>query len=53
VRDVAWAASPDYQWDASGWDGILAQAYYRPSAQAARQPSGGGDLAADCRCHAG
>jgi hypothetical protein len=34
VRDVAWAASPDYQWDASGWDGILAQAYYRPSAVA-------------------
>ena len=26
----AWAASPEYQWDASGWDGILAQAYYRP-----------------------
>jgi len=33
VRDVAWAASPEYQWDASGWDGILAQAYYRPSAR--------------------
>ncbi|MGI8508822.1 MAG: M1 family metallopeptidase [Gemmatimonadaceae bacterium] len=32
VRDVAWAASPDYQWDASSWHGILAQAYYRPSA---------------------
>jgi len=32
VRDVAWAASPEYQWDASGWKGILAQAYYRPSA---------------------
>jgi hypothetical protein len=32
VRDVAWAASPEYQWDASGWNGILAQAYYRPSA---------------------
>ena len=32
VRDVAWAASPDYQWDASGWEGILAQAYYRSSA---------------------
>ena len=32
VRDVAWAASPDYMWDASGWNGILAQAYYRPSA---------------------
>jgi hypothetical protein len=34
VRDVAWAASPEYRWDASGWDGILAQAYYRSSADA-------------------
>jgi hypothetical protein len=34
VRDVAWAASPEYLWDASGWEGILAQAYYRPSALA-------------------
>src|SRR5690349_22482122 len=32
VRDVAWAASPEYLWDASSWDGILAMAYYRPSA---------------------
>src|SRR3954454_11704421 len=32
ARDVAWAAAPDYQWDASGWQGVLAQAYYRPSA---------------------
>lgn len=32
VRDVVFAASPDYQWDASNWNGILAQAYYRPSA---------------------
>jgi len=32
VRDVAWAASPEYIWDASGWNGILAQAYYRPTA---------------------
>jgi hypothetical protein len=32
VRDVAWAAAPDYLWDASGWQGVLAQAYYRPSA---------------------
>jgi hypothetical protein len=31
VRDVAWAASPEYLWDAAGWEGILAQAYYRPS----------------------
>ena len=32
VRDVAWAASPDYIWDASSWKGIITQAYYRPSA---------------------
>ncbi|GJG86942.1 peptidase [Gemmatimonadetes bacterium T265] len=32
VRDVAWTASPEYLWDASSWHGILAQAYYRPSA---------------------
>ncbi|MFL5402239.1 MAG: M1 family metallopeptidase [Gemmatimonadales bacterium] len=32
VRDVAWAASPTYVWDAMGWEGVLAQAYYRPSA---------------------
>jgi peptidase M1-like protein len=33
VRDVAWAASPEYLWDASGWEGVLAQAYYRPAAE--------------------
>jgi hypothetical protein len=33
VRDVAWAASPEYLWDASGWEGVLAQAYYRGSAE--------------------
>ncbi|HEU4643035.1 MAG TPA: M1 family metallopeptidase [Gemmatimonadaceae bacterium] len=32
VRDVAWTGAPDYLWDASSWRGILAQAYYRPSA---------------------
>jgi hypothetical protein len=32
VRDVVFAASPDYQWDASSWKGVLANAYYRPSA---------------------
>jgi hypothetical protein len=32
VRDVAWAASPEYLWDACGWEGVLAQTYYRPSA---------------------
>ena len=32
VRDVAWAASPEYLWDASSYKGIITQAYYRPSA---------------------
>ncbi len=32
VRDVAWGAAPDYQWDASSWHGVMANAYYRPSA---------------------
>jgi hypothetical protein len=32
VRDAVFAASPDYIWDASGWHGHLAMAYYRPSA---------------------
>ncbi len=32
VRDVAWAGSPDYLWDISAWKGIVANAYYRPSA---------------------
>src|SRR5205085_4295052 len=32
VRDVVFAASPGYLWDASSWKGILANAYYRPSA---------------------
>jgi hypothetical protein len=32
VRDVVWAASPDYQWDASSYKGIMAYGYYRPSA---------------------
>jgi hypothetical protein len=29
VRDVAWAAAPDFRWDATSWDGILAEAYYQ------------------------
>jgi len=33
VRDAAWSASPDYLWDAVGWQGILVQAYYRPEAR--------------------
>ena len=32
VRDVAWAAAPNLIWDASGWNGILMQAYYPPEA---------------------
>jgi len=32
VRDAVWAASPEFQWDASSWKGIMAYAYYRPSA---------------------
>jgi hypothetical protein len=28
VRDVAWAAAPDFRWDATSWDGVLTQAYY-------------------------
>ena len=29
VRDVAWAAAPDFRWDAASWDGILTQALYQ------------------------
>jgi hypothetical protein len=32
VRDFAFAAAPDFRWDASGWKGILIQTYYRPTA---------------------
>ena len=32
VRDFAWAASPDFRWDASSWGGILIQTFYRPEA---------------------
>ena len=32
VRDVAWAASPGFVWDASGWQGVLMQSYYPPEA---------------------
>ena len=32
VRDAVWAASPDYLFDASSWNGHMALAYYRPSA---------------------
>jgi len=29
VRDVAWAAAPDFRWDATSWDGIITQAFYQ------------------------
>lgn len=32
VRDAVWAASPDFVWDATSWNGRLAHAYYRPNA---------------------
>ncbi|HTK56484.1 MAG TPA: M1 family metallopeptidase [Gemmatimonadales bacterium] len=35
VRDFAWAASANYLWDASSWDGILMQAFYPPENLAA------------------
>lgn len=28
VRDVAWAAAPDFRWDATSWNGVLTQALY-------------------------
>jgi hypothetical protein len=28
IRDVVWCASPEFQWDATSWHGILAQSYY-------------------------
>jgi hypothetical protein len=32
VRDFAWAAAPHFRWDAVGWDGVLAQAFYPATA---------------------
>lgn len=32
VRDFAFAAAPNFRWDAVGWDGILIQSLYRPGA---------------------
>jgi len=29
VRDVAWAAAPDFRWDATSWNGVLCQSYYQ------------------------
>ena len=30
VRDFAFAAAPNFRWDASGYDGILIHTFYRP-----------------------
>jgi hypothetical protein len=32
VRDFAFAAAPNFRWDASGYNGILIESLYRPSA---------------------
>src|SRR5207247_446655 len=32
VRDFAFAAGPEFRWDASGYKGILIEALYRPKA---------------------
>lgn len=32
VRDFAFAAAPNFRWDASGWKGIFVHTFYRPSA---------------------
>ncbi|MFQ5890099.1 MAG: M1 family metallopeptidase [Gemmatimonadota bacterium] len=32
VRDFAFAMAPDFRWDASEWEGILIQTFYRPEA---------------------
>jgi len=32
VRDFAFAASPNFRWDAAGWNGVLIQTFYRSEA---------------------
>ncbi|MDT8435866.1 MAG: M1 family metallopeptidase [Gemmatimonadota bacterium] len=32
VRDFAFALAPDFRWDASSWEGIRIQTFYRPEA---------------------
>jgi hypothetical protein len=34
VRDAAWAASPTFEWDAAGWNGILLQTLHPADANA-------------------
>src|SRR5689334_24400399 len=36
VRDVAWAASAGFIWDASGYDGVLIQSFYPPDRKSTR-----------------
>jgi hypothetical protein len=31
VRDVAWAAAPDFAWDATSWHGVRCQALWQPA----------------------
>ena len=33
VRDFAFAMAPDFRWDASAWNGIRIQTFYRPEAE--------------------
>jgi len=33
VRDVAFACAPNFRWDATAWNGILVQTFYRPQAR--------------------
>jgi len=33
VRDFAFAMAPDFRWDASSWDGVRIQTFYRPEAE--------------------
>ena len=33
VRDFAFAMAPDFRWDASDWNGIRIQTFYRPEAE--------------------
>jgi hypothetical protein len=39
VHDVAWAAAPNFIWDASGWSGILMQSFYPKASEAAWRES--------------
>lgn len=33
VRDFAFAMAPDFRWDASAWNGVRIQTFYRPEAE--------------------